>query len=207
MRPQTTSLALLLLSFSLATTRADEPKTERDPPRPAPPEVRAHGLITIPTNTFKMGSPVEPETSKYYRPEEKPQYDVTVNEFAIGRFLVTAEEYCQFLNSEPDERYLPERWTFNDSRTIKKSGERFVPQEGAERCSAQPVTWVGADAYAERIGQHLGLFAECVGEPRVASILHADIEILPLDKAGRNVGVVGVAVDLAFFVPRHLPGL
>jgi formylglycine-generating enzyme required for sulfatase activity len=113
-------------------------------------------MITIPTTTFKMGSPVEPETSTYYRPEEKPQHDVTVNEFAIGRFLVTAEEFCQFLNAEGNHQYFHEDFIAFDFRTIKKEGDRYVPQKGAERCPAKPVTWVGADAYCKWLTRTLG---------------------------------------------------
>ncbi len=154
MRPQTTVLALLLLCVSVATTRADEPKTENSATPPAP-EVRSPEMITIPTTTCKMGSPIGDDGSRAHRPEETPQHDITVDAFAIGRFVVTAEEFCRFLNAEGNHDYFRETFIGYDYRTIKKEGDRFVPQQGAERCPAYPVTWNGADAYCKWLAMRL----------------------------------------------------
>jgi formylglycine-generating enzyme required for sulfatase activity len=118
--------------------------------------VRHPELIALPTTTFLMGSPVEDERSPAHRQEEKPQHEVTVQSFSIGRYLVTAEEFCPFLNETGNHKYFHEKPDWIDWRTIKKSGDRYVPQEGAERCPAFPVTWTGADAYCKWLNKKLG---------------------------------------------------
>jgi len=142
------------LSFNVAS-RADPPDAQLDSRAPKRSDVRSPEMIVIPTTTFLMGSPVENERSKAHRPEEKPQHEVTVNEFAIGRFLVTADEFCRFLNAEGNHDYFHEKPGVIDWRTIKKVGDRYVPQQGAERCPAFPVTWLGADAYCKWLAKTL----------------------------------------------------
>jgi formylglycine-generating enzyme required for sulfatase activity len=134
---------------AVANSRADELGFENHTGLRASQEAKLPAMISIRKSAFLMGSPIDDEGSKAHRRQEKPQHEVTVNEFAIGRFLVTAEEFCQFLNVADNHIYFQEQQERVHRRTIKKQGDRYVPQVGAERCPAFPVTWVGADAYCQ----------------------------------------------------------
>jgi formylglycine-generating enzyme required for sulfatase activity len=76
-------------------------------------DVKCPEFVRIPKTTFRMGSPIEDKLSKAYREEEKPQHERTVEAFAMGRFLVTAEEFCLFLNDVGNDGY----WIDNRCRS------------------------------------------------------------------------------------------
>jgi formylglycine-generating enzyme required for sulfatase activity len=113
-------------------------------------------LITITGGTFQMGSPVTEKGSAAYRTQELPQCEVTVRPFAIGRFLVTAEEFCVFLNEAGNDGYFIEDFSVYDWRTIYRPSGRYVPKPAQERCPACLVTWKGADAYCRWLSGKVG---------------------------------------------------
>jgi len=113
-------------------------------------------MAWIPRTQLKIGSPIEGDTAFAYRACEKPEHVVDVPGFYLGRFLVTAEEFCVFLNDVDTSGYFLIRPMLTDWRTIRKTGDRYVPQAGAERCPAYPVTWVGANAYCEWLSRRVG---------------------------------------------------
>ena len=118
---------------------------------------RVPDMVRIRGGSFLMGSPVTQKGSAGYRSSERPQRMVTVDDFAMGRFLVTAEEFCDFLNEAGNEMYFCEQPGWIDWRTIKVSDARYVPQAGAERAPAYPVTWAGARAYCGWLSGKIGL--------------------------------------------------
>jgi len=76
--------------------------------------------------------------------------------FGISKFLVTAEEFCSFLNDCGNKGSFLEEPGHIDWRTIHRVGGTFVPQKGADRCPAYPVTWVGASEYCRWLSSKLG---------------------------------------------------
>ena len=56
-------------------------------------------LVLIPGATFHMGSPTS--DAQGYR-EDRPEHEVQVPTFYLGRHPVTNEEYGQFLKANPD---------------------------------------------------------------------------------------------------------
>ncbi len=154
-RKQVHAAALLILVLTGSLLQSAE-TSYAQACRFGPSDVRDPDMIRIPGGTFFMGSPVTDKTSFAYRPVEKPQHKVTVDEFWIARFLVTAEEFCKFLNDVGNEPGLMEDVRYYDRRTIRKVDGCFVPQEAAERCPADPVTWAGANAYCEWLSRKLG---------------------------------------------------
>ena len=56
-------------------------------------------LVLIPGGTFRMGSPAS--DAEGYR-DERPEHDVQVPTFYLGRHPVTNEEYGRFLKANPD---------------------------------------------------------------------------------------------------------
>jgi len=79
-----------------------------------------------------------------------------MNDFFLGRYLVTAEEYCLFLNEVGNHGYLMEKSCLYDYRTIRNDDGIYKPQAYADRCPACPITWVGADAYCAWLTKKLG---------------------------------------------------
>lgn len=143
--------ALFLISMSACIT-----------PRSVEPNAPTHRGMSLPSMAvikgggFLMGSPVEEPTFVAYRLEDKPQRWSEVQPFAIGRLLVTAEEFCVFLNAEGNHGYLIEQTGYYDWRTIRVVAGKYVPQLAAERCPASPVTWFGASRYCDWLTERTG---------------------------------------------------
>lgn len=88
--------------------------------------------------------------------DEGPPRKVTITKgFYIGKYEVTAAQYCKFLNS-PDVNQLERFITFNYwSRIIKRNG-RYVPRPETEDCTAYTVPWAGANAFCEWLSKSTG---------------------------------------------------
>lgn len=108
--------------------------------------------------SFLMGSPVESENAYQFRKCEKPQRETEVKRFWLGRFIITAEEFCVFLNDEgcenPSMFDAPNGHT--NWATIVREAGRFAPRPNMERCPAYPVTWRDAEAYCRWLSLKLG---------------------------------------------------
>ena len=106
---------------------------------------RTIDLVRIPAGEFIMGSrPGQGE------PDEFPQHSVCLDEYLIGRYLVTAEEWAGFLNSiEAWEDYFePTKET-----TVTRIHNKFYPRRGCATHPANGVTWHGATAFCQWLSQ------------------------------------------------------
>ena len=79
-----------------------------------------------------------------------PPHIETVPDFAIGKYEVTATEYCEFMNElcragKETSSYLCMAYR----GTIERSGLGFKPRMGFQWAPATPVTWLGARRYCE----------------------------------------------------------
>jgi formylglycine-generating enzyme required for sulfatase activity len=133
-------------------------------------------MVRIPGAAYLMGNPIMTEIDRGYREAERPQRSVVVKEFWLARALVTAEEFCLFLNEVGNDGFFIENTGRFDWRTIevvgetyspdypkngrkgvpRNPGDRYVPHYGAERSPAAPVTWAGAAAYCKWLSLRLG---------------------------------------------------
>jgi len=115
-------------------------------------------MVAYDGGRFLMGIPDDLKGKRDYRKEDGPPHERDVRPFAIGKYLVTSEEFCRFLNEEGNRGYF---WMshvpWNDFRTLKFESGRYVPQEGAARSPAYPVTWYGAKAYCAWLSAKTGL--------------------------------------------------
>lgn len=115
-------------------------------------------FVCIEGTTFTMGSPLGRRQPGYYE-DERPM-TVAVSAFHIGKYLVTAAEYCEFLNDVPDGMDGPESLYRFDiagpNSAITHSNGRFVPRNGAARSPVQFVTWKGAVLYCRWISIQRG---------------------------------------------------
>jgi formylglycine-generating enzyme required for sulfatase activity len=115
--------------------------------------VFAPEMVYIRGGKFMMGT-LEDSLSYDYHNDELP-LEVSVEDFAIGKYPVTAREMCIFLNS-PEASQLASIELYDhgdvDGRplsTIKYENGRYIPRLGAKNAPANQVTWLGAAHYCE----------------------------------------------------------
>lgn len=116
---------------------------------------RCAEMVVVPAGTFTMGSP---ESEKDHSAEESPQHEVTfARPFAIGRFLVTVDQYAAFVAAtgyEPGSRCQ----TFEDGRLEERPGRSWRFPGFAQRGSHPAVclNWNDAKAYADWLADKTG---------------------------------------------------
>ncbi len=126
-------------------------------------------MTFIEGGTFLMGAPA---ASAQGGQDAVPAHEVQVDDFYIGTYLVTAGEFCAFLNERgnPDFRYLitDEEWNRERARepgglgyegcNIYLDGEarEYRPRPNRANCPANQVTWFGAVQYCRWLSEHTG---------------------------------------------------
>lgn len=125
-------------------------------PAPTTPATTAPaGLVRIAGGSFQMGS-TDGDS------DEKPVRTVTVSDFFIGKYEVTNEEYCAFLNEKGNQTEGGVEWIDlsgswnNEKCRIIKEGTRFRVQSGYEKYPVIDVSWFGATAYCKWLSEKSG---------------------------------------------------
>jgi formylglycine-generating enzyme required for sulfatase activity len=90
--------------------------------------------------------------------DEEPVHEITLSEYFIDRYEVTAQDFADFLNAHSNvaERYIE----MGTAVTIEKVDGMYRPRPGLEKHPANRVTWYGADAYCRALGKRLPTEAE-----------------------------------------------
>ncbi len=85
-------------------------------------------MAFIKGGTFKMGRP-----RPAFLADDRPEHEVRVDDFYIGKYLVTAKEFCEFLNDRgnPDCRYLLEDELLLQKYIMPMIKARGYPAEGS----------------------------------------------------------------------------
>lgn len=109
----------------------------------------------IPAATFLRGSPISDESSEHYRLGDKPQQLIDVDTFYLGRFLVTTEQFCRFLN-DADSRFRPTSRELAILEMVQQVDGQYRPKAAMERCPVHAVTWEGAVAYCVWLTRRFG---------------------------------------------------
>lgn len=136
------TLAAVMLSLAGTSAGCAQPNSEIQPFSHA---FQLPEMVRIKGGEFLMGSPVSDESSYEYQEDERPQRTVHVGEFYLSKFLVTAEDFCVFLNERGNDGFAvldPER-----QPTMEMVEGQYRPRRWSERCPACWVTWSGAVAY------------------------------------------------------------
>ncbi|NUM54147.1 MAG: SUMF1/EgtB/PvdO family nonheme iron enzyme [Candidatus Hydrogenedentes bacterium] len=139
------------------------------PDVPIPTDIGS--FVLIKGGTFTMGAP--PESAKLWKGFTKqrrrlalPQHKETVEDFLLGKYAITAMEYCEFLNDA--RRKGQSTVTFikfgNTCPVARSNGGSYNPKAGYEWSEVGPVSYEGAQAYcrwrSERDGRKYRLPTE-----------------------------------------------
>ena len=142
------------------------------------PEKPDPNKILVAGGTFMMGNPITEDG--YYDDaqvniDEAPQHQVTLKSFNMGKYEVTNEEFCAFLNDMLKKGTAPInlrsdveilQWIAvgslgaGDRCPIKYDGEKYVLNQGVEKHPVAFVRYAGAEAYAKWSGGRLPTEAE-----------------------------------------------
>ena len=107
-------------------------------------------MITVQGGSFRMGSEEGSDN-------EKPVHEVTLSTYAIGKYEVTNQEFCLFLNAVGNQEEGGETWyRIGGYGKIEKNAERFVVKAGYDRHPVNNVSWYGAQAYCQWLSQLTG---------------------------------------------------
>jgi len=108
-------------------------------------------LTTISAGTTLIGN------DKY--PDESPTHEVFLNEFKIGRYLVTNLQYATFLNILGIENVQNGTYLylniFSGNVRINNLGGAYEVQRGFEKHPVTHVNWLGAYAFCIAVGGRL----------------------------------------------------
>ena len=121
--------------------------------------------------TVSLGTPITNSRSKEYHEDEAPR-QVKLNTFRIGKYPVTAEQFCLFLNSEHGVTHDPASLFFSGSErnhsSVRLSGGEFHPLRGFEKVPVNSVSWKGGVLFcawlSEVTGRHFRLPSEAEWE-------------------------------------------
>ena len=104
-------------------------------------------MVVIPPGTFAMGSP----TDEKRRPGvEKPQHDVRIKKFALGKYEVTRDEFGLFVR-ETGHKPVAGCWVM-DGKDVKEDRNRSWRNVGYSQTARDPVacvSWDDMKAYVE----------------------------------------------------------
>ncbi|MBN2663421.1 MAG: SUMF1/EgtB/PvdO family nonheme iron enzyme, partial [Bacteroidales bacterium] len=109
--------------------------------------------VFITGGTFRMGS------NDGYS-DEKPVHSVTVSDFYMGKYEVTNEEFCVFLNDYGSDKVKSgtcgQTMIYEHSWGVQKSGSSWVSASGYDKYPVIYVTWYGANEYCNWLSQKTG---------------------------------------------------
>lgn len=135
----------LILFITLFTTEKQKSKPEMIPE-----------MVFVKGGYFKMGATKE-QTSLSIS-DEFPISNIKLDDFWIGKYEVTNEEYAKFLSEQGNTVEGGSHWyVINKYALIYKTNDRlFAPKPGFEKYPVSNVSWYGAMAYCKWLSKKTG---------------------------------------------------
>ena len=151
-----------VVALSLAATAARQESLEQaGDGEKVPPGT----MILLEGGTFAMGTPSEEARGPFGL--SAPSRKVSVRGFYIGKYPVTVQEFCEFLNDRgnPDGKYLYMFAPGTSDRIVLTREGHYRPRKDDMRdFAAVDVTWLGATEYCRwqsgRTGRQYRLLSE-----------------------------------------------
>ncbi len=117
-------------------------------------------FVEVKGGTFEMGDLGEDGDD-----DEKPVHTVNLNDFQMSKYLITNQRYAQFLDEYggdkiKDGEYAGRRMICEYQWGLKKSDEKWQPQEGYENHPVVYVSWYGVSEFCKFYGFRLPTEAE-----------------------------------------------
>ncbi len=112
-------------------------------------------MVFIEGGKFKMGCTDEQSDCE---DDEKPAHNVIVDDFRIGRYEVTNEQFCAFLNEKGNKTEGSVEWLdiSDGDCKIEQKGNRYVPKIGYNEHPVIEVSWYGAKAFCKWLKDKTG---------------------------------------------------
>lgn len=112
-------------------------------------------LIFVKGNKFIMGDHLTPNDNAV------PEHEVKLNSFYIGKYEVTNEEFCAFMNDYgfdyiKDGPFAGKKIVSEFKHGIQKNGNMWEPVGGYEKYPVANVSWYGAKKYCDWLSQKTG---------------------------------------------------
>jgi len=97
-------------------------------------------IAFIPAGSFQMGS-------NYGNSDESPIHLVALDSYWIGKYEITTEQYCKFLNEvgDPYKKYIK----INEFSTIILTEDKYIPKNGCSKKPVNMVSWYGANEFCK----------------------------------------------------------
>lgn len=161
------SCALTVAGFLFVVDRAFPTKQARSYEQfPIPPNrgvADIGSFIRVPGGEVNLGAPDDASIrfSELLAPWitlARPRQSVIVSPFEIGKYEVTAQEFCEFLNSTASPAETSAPYIVIDSfATILHSDTGYEPKASYEHAPAVNVTYQGARRYCEWLTERTGV--------------------------------------------------
>jgi formylglycine-generating enzyme required for sulfatase activity len=118
--------------------------------------VASKEMMLIPAGEFVMGSP-----ENVGNDDEHPQHTVYLDDFFIGKYEVTNEQYVEFLNAiGKNDDDAGHTFVNMDIARVRYKNQIYKMVKGWEDHPVAGISWYGAKAYAEWDGGRLPTEAE-----------------------------------------------
>jgi len=134
-----------VLASALIEFEQSETKTLRELQASCQPE-SIDNMVYIPAGSFLYGG--------YGKFKDSPQ-DTTLANFYMDKFLVTNQQFVEFLNTSGNQIEAGIRWYNSSVGDIDSTNSGFVVRIGYDNFPVVGVNWYGARAYAISVGKRL----------------------------------------------------
>ncbi len=111
-------------------------------------------MVFVKGGTFTMGC-LEKRDGQC-EDDETPAHEVRLDDFYIGKYEVTNEEYAAFLNAKGNQEEGGTTWIYLKRSSIEQIEGQFQPKQGQEKHPVMEVSWYGAQAYAQWLSESTG---------------------------------------------------